>query len=100
MFTPPIPAPINGNIKNQTSATVSAAIKINGLAQFGPHSYGAIPAHIGYKTAANYLHNIADFPIDFPVAKELDAVPWSRVISAASVVSAFSFLSAIVAVLN
>jgi AhpD family alkylhydroperoxidase len=31
-------------------------------------------AHIGYKIVANYLHNIANFPIDFPVAKELEAV--------------------------
>lgn len=31
-------------------------------------------AHIGYKTVANYLHNIAQFPIDFPIAKELDTV--------------------------
>jgi uncharacterized peroxidase-related enzyme len=31
-------------------------------------------AHIGYKTVANYLHNIAHFPIDFPVAKELETV--------------------------
>lgn len=31
-------------------------------------------ANIGYKTVANYIHNIAQFPIDFPVAKELEAV--------------------------
>ncbi len=31
-------------------------------------------AHIGYKTVANYVHNIAQFPIDFPVASELDPV--------------------------
>ncbi len=32
-------------------------------------------AHIGYKTVANYLHNVADFPIDFPAAKEIELVP-------------------------
>ena len=31
-------------------------------------------AHIGYKIVANYLHNIANFSIDFPVAKELETV--------------------------
>ncbi len=50
------------------------------IADFYSAGYGAealveLVAHIGYKTVANYLHNIADFPIDFPVAKELDALP-------------------------
>lgn len=28
-------------------------------------------AHVAYKTMANYIHNIAQFPTDFPLAKEL-----------------------------
>jgi uncharacterized peroxidase-related enzyme len=30
-------------------------------------------AHIGYKIIANYIHNIAQFPIDFPVAPRIEA---------------------------
>jgi uncharacterized peroxidase-related enzyme len=46
------------------------------VVQFHAAGYGAtalveLVAHIGYKTVANYLHNITDFPIDFPVAKEI-----------------------------
>lgn len=41
---------------------------------FGTDALVDLVAHIGYKTVANYLHNIAQFPIDFPVAKELDTV--------------------------
>ncbi|MFZ6010777.1 MAG: carboxymuconolactone decarboxylase family protein [Bacteroidota bacterium] len=40
-------------------------------AGYGNDALVELVAHIGYKTVANYLHNIADFPIDFPVAKEL-----------------------------
>ncbi len=42
---------------------------------YGADALVELIAHIGYKTVANYLHNIAQFPIDFPVAKELEAVP-------------------------
>ncbi len=50
------------------------------LADFHSVGYGAdalveLIAHIGYKSVANYLHNVTDFAIDFPLAKELDAVP-------------------------
>ena len=50
------------------------------LANFHSAGYGAdalveLVAHIGYKSVANYLHNIAHFPIDFPVAKEIETVP-------------------------
>lgn len=44
-------------------------------AGYGADALVELVAHIGYKTVANYLHNIAQFPIDFPVAKELDVVP-------------------------
>jgi len=49
------------------------------VANFHSAGYGAdalveLVAHIGYKSVANYLHNIADFPIDFPLAKELETV--------------------------
>ncbi len=44
-------------------------------ADYGNDALVELVAHIGYKTVANYLHNIAHFPIDFPEAKELDAVP-------------------------
>lgn len=50
------------------------------LANFHNAGYGAdalveLIAHIGYKSVANYLHNIANFAIDFPVAKEIESVP-------------------------
>jgi uncharacterized peroxidase-related enzyme len=50
------------------------------IANFHSVGYGAdalveLVAHIGYKTVANYLHNVVDFPIDFPVAKEIESVP-------------------------
>lgn len=50
------------------------------LANFHSAGYGAealveLVAHIGYKSVANYLHNIAHFPIDFPIAKEIESVP-------------------------
>ncbi len=44
-------------------------------AGYGNGALVELVAHIGYKTVANYLHNIAQFPIDFPVAKELEGVP-------------------------
>ncbi len=44
-------------------------------AGYGNDALVELVAHIGYKTVANYLHNIAHFPIDFPVAKELEGVP-------------------------
>lgn len=43
-------------------------------AGYGADALVELVAHIGYKTVANYMHNIADFPIDFPEAKALDAV--------------------------
>ena len=43
-FTPAIPAPSKGNIKNQTNAMVSAVTNSSVLAQVGPHNDGAIPA--------------------------------------------------------
>ncbi len=43
-------------------------------AGYGNDALVELVAHIGYKTVANYLHNIAQFPIDFPVAKELETV--------------------------
>jgi uncharacterized peroxidase-related enzyme len=42
------------------------------LAGYGNDALVELVAHIGYKTVANYLHNIADFPIDFPLAKQLE----------------------------
>lgn len=39
---------------------------------FGPDALVELVALIGYKTIANYLHNITEFPIDFPVAKSLE----------------------------
>ncbi len=50
---------------------------IEALDAFSKAGYGSdalveLVAHIGYKIVANYLHNIADFPIDFPVAKEIE----------------------------
>lgn len=50
------------------------------LSDFHKVGYGAdalveLIAHIGYKSVANYLHNVVDFPIDFPVAKEIESVP-------------------------
>jgi len=47
------------------------------IANFYAAGYGAdalveLIAHIGYKSVANYLHNVVDFPIDFPLAKELE----------------------------
>jgi uncharacterized peroxidase-related enzyme len=44
-------------------------------AGYGNDALVELVAHIGYKTVANYLHNIAHFQIDFPVAKALEAVP-------------------------
>jgi uncharacterized peroxidase-related enzyme len=41
-------------------------------AGYGNDALVELVAHIGYKIVANYLHNIADFPIDFPLAKELE----------------------------
>jgi uncharacterized peroxidase-related enzyme len=41
-------------------------------AGFGTDALVELVAHIGYKTVANYLHNIAHFPIDFPEAKRVD----------------------------
>ncbi len=41
-------------------------------AGYGHDALVELVAHIGYKTVANYLHNIADFAIDFPVAKEIE----------------------------
>ncbi len=43
-------------------------------AGFGADALVELVAHIGYKTVANYLHNITQFPIDFPMAKELESV--------------------------
>ncbi|MBX2901658.1 MAG: carboxymuconolactone decarboxylase family protein [Cyclobacteriaceae bacterium] len=44
-------------------------------AGYGNDALVELVAHIGYKSVANYLHNIAHFPIDFPVAKEIESVP-------------------------
>jgi uncharacterized peroxidase-related enzyme len=49
------------------------------LSNFHSAGYGAdalveLVAHIGYKSVANYLHNIVDFSIDFPLAKEIESV--------------------------
>lgn len=44
-------------------------------AGYGNDALVELVAHIGYKTVANYLHNIAHFPIDFPLAQKLEAVP-------------------------
>jgi uncharacterized peroxidase-related enzyme len=41
-------------------------------AGYGADAVVELIAHIGYKSVANYLHNLADFPIDFPVAKVLE----------------------------
>jgi len=45
ILVPAIPAPNSGNIKNQTSATVSAVTKKRVLSQVGPHKDGAMPAY-------------------------------------------------------
>ncbi|MBX2900517.1 MAG: carboxymuconolactone decarboxylase family protein [Cyclobacteriaceae bacterium] len=50
------------------------------VADFHSAGYGAdalveLIAHIGYKSVANYLHNVVDFPIDFPQAKVIETVP-------------------------
>ena len=44
-------------------------------AGYGNDALVELVAHIGYKTVANYLHNIAHFQIDFPVAKKIETVP-------------------------
>jgi uncharacterized peroxidase-related enzyme len=47
----------------------------NFLAQgFGTNALVELVAHVGYKIVANYLHNIAHFPVDFPKAREVEAV--------------------------
>ena len=45
ILVPAIPAPNSGNIKNQTSATVSAVTNKRVLNKEGPHKDGAMPAY-------------------------------------------------------
>ena len=73
--------------KLKALTTLAAEITLNhgkpsaqAVADFHAAGYGAdalveLIAHIGYKSVANYLHNVVDFPIDFPIAKEIDTVP-------------------------
>ena len=46
ILVPEIHAPNSGNIKNQTSAFVSAVTKKSHLNQVDPHKDGAMPAYI------------------------------------------------------
>lgn len=39
---------------------------------FGADALVELVAHVGYKTVANYLHNMAHFAIDFPEAKQVE----------------------------
>ena len=60
-------------VENRGSATETAK---NALFEAGYTEANLIDVAIiiGEKTISNYIHNLADFPIDFPVAPELETV--------------------------